>query len=126
MVFVKWLIVGLVVLNAGYLAVDGTRALVTGNYITPSSGQYAGQLGPWANLVRSIGIDPMSTAMKLIFVIFGLAWLVVLGFFLADAKWAPTAMLCFAIGSLWYLWIGTMNSAIQIVLLMVIILRAPR
>src|SRR5688572_19435740 len=101
-------------MNAGYMVVDGVRALVTGNYFTPSSGEYAGQLGPWSKLAETIGIHPMSTLMKSIFVGYGLVWLVVIAFFITGAKWAPAAMLALAIGSLWNMWMGTMNSLIQI------------
>ncbi len=33
------------------MVVDGSRALVKGEYITPKSGSFAGNLGPWAKLV---------------------------------------------------------------------------
>jgi len=46
------------------MAFDGTRALIVGDYIRPQTGEYAGQLGPWAKLVRKIGIAPESTFMK--------------------------------------------------------------
>ncbi len=42
-----WMIFFLVILTASYMLVDGTRALIVGDYITPSTGEYAGQLEPW-------------------------------------------------------------------------------
>ena len=33
-------------------------ALIAGDYVTPSKGQYAGQLGPWARLVSAVGLEP--------------------------------------------------------------------
>jgi hypothetical protein len=118
----KWAIAVLVLLNAGYMVIDGIRALTKGSYITPSTGEYAGQLGPWTNLVERVGIAHESTLMKWIFVIYGAAWLVLLALFLGGAKWAPMALLGFAVGSLWYLWMGTVNSVVQIALLAILIL----
>ena len=51
-----WLIVLLVALNAGWMIFDGTRALTVGDYVTAASGDRAGQLGPWATLVKAIEI----------------------------------------------------------------------
>jgi hypothetical protein len=41
-----WLIAALVLLNGGWMAFDGGRALMLGDYVTPRTGQFAGQLGP--------------------------------------------------------------------------------
>jgi hypothetical protein len=123
MAAIKWIVVVLVLLNAGYMVVDGARALITGSYITPSSGEYAGQLGPWTKLVAAVGIQPSSALMKWIFIVYGMAWLTLLIFFLKGEPWAPAAMLAAAIGSLWYLWMGTVNSLLQVVLLLVLMLR---
>lgn len=43
----KWILIGFAVMNYGFMIYDGTRALVTGDYTRPKSGQYAGQLGTW-------------------------------------------------------------------------------
>jgi len=114
----SWMVIMLALLDGGFMAFDGARALVVGDYIRPQSGQYAGQLGPWSKLVKAIGIDPESTLMKLIFAIYGAAWLVVIVCFALKMPWAWTAMLIFAAASIWYLWIGTMSSILQIVLLL--------
>lgn len=115
----RWLVVGLAGLEAGFMAFDGTRALVTGDYITPKSGEYAGQLGPWTRLVELVGMAPRSTLMKSIFVIYGFAWLLVIVAFALKASWAWNAMLVLAVGSLWYLVFGTIASALVIALLFV-------
>jgi hypothetical protein len=60
-----------------WMTFDGTRALIVGDYVTPSSGVHAGELGPWSHVVKAVGIPPRSTAMKLIFVAYGLAWLLI-------------------------------------------------
>lgn len=113
-----WVIVVLGVMLGGWLTFDGTRALVVGDYVTPGTGEYAGQLGPWAGLVSSIGIDPRSAFMKLIHVCLGLAWLVATIGFRRRASWAGRALMACAVLSLWYLPFGTLIGAIQIVLLM--------
>lgn len=115
---VKWSAAALALVVAGWFVFDGGRALVVGDYVTPSYGEYAGRLGPWAGVVAAVGIEPRSTAMKLIFVVYGLAWLGVVGGFLAGRSWAWTGMLVAAVGCLWYLPFGTLLGAAQIVLLL--------
>jgi hypothetical protein len=96
---------------------DGARALVVGDYVTPRSGEYAGRLGPWSSVVRAVGIEPRSTFMKLVFVAYGCAWLVVAAAFVIGRPWAGKAMLIAAAGVLWYVPFGTLAGAVQIVLL---------
>ncbi len=72
---------------------DGTRALFIGDYVTPKTGEYAGQLGPWSNLVRAISIEPRSTLMKLIFVVYGFAALVIAICYALGLPWARWAMM---------------------------------
>jgi len=110
------MIAALALFEAGWMAFDGVRALVTGDYVTPR--WRAGQLGPWSQVVSAVGIRPRSTAMKAIFAGYGLAWLVVTGFFLAGAEWGQWAMIAAAAGSLWFLPVGTLLSAMQLVLLL--------
>ncbi len=116
----SWSIIILALLDGGFMAFDGTRALLAGDYMRPQSGEYAGQLGPWAKLVRKIGIDPESTLMKLIFAIYGFAWVAVIVCFALKKPWAWSAMMICAAASLWYLWIGTMSSVLQIILLLAV------
>ena len=114
-----WVIIILVALTAGWMLFDGSRALIVGDYITPTSGEYAGQLGPWSNLVKAIGIKPRSTFMKLIFVGYGLAALIVLACFAFGLSWARTALIILCILGLWYLPIGTMTNLIALALLLI-------
>jgi hypothetical protein len=88
-----WVIVVLAVQEGGWMAFDGTMALLTGNYITPRTGEYAGQLGPWSKLVSAVGIEPRSTLMKSIFAVYGAAWLGLAVCFLLRFEWAWWAML---------------------------------
>ena len=117
MAWARWAIVALALLDAGYMTVDGARALATGDYFTPSSGEHAGELGPWARIVAAIGIEPRSTAMKSFFVAYGLVWLAVIVAFAAGQPWSWLAMLLLAAGSVWYLTIGTAVSVVVSLLL---------
>lgn len=114
----RWVIVLLALSEAGWMVFDGTRAFVAGDYVTPKSGEYAGQLGPWAKVVEKVGIAPRSSLMKGIFVAYGAAWLAVIVCFALRMPWAWWAMLGAAVGSLWYLVVGTATDVILIVLLL--------
>ena len=111
-------VVALAVVEGGWMAFDGCRALVVGDFITPTSGAHAGQLGPWRHVVERVGLRPRSTGVKAFFAVYGLAWLAVTVGFLLGARWGWSAMVTFAVGSLWYLPVGTMLSVIQLVLLL--------
>lgn len=109
----------LATVQAGWMVIDGLRALVTGDYTTPSSGAYAGRLGPWADLLEAVGVDPRATPVKVAFVGYGLGWLGVVAAYVRGRSWGPTAMIVAAAGSLWYAVVGTVCSAVQLVLLAV-------
>ena len=112
-----WVVVGLVILNAGWMAFDGTRALLVGDYVTPKTGSHAGQLGPWSKVVEGLGIDPRSTLMKWIFVVYGVGDLVVTAAFMFKVSWAWSGMLAVAVLSLWHLPFGTLINLIVIILI---------
>ena len=114
-----WIIVILVALTGGWMLFDGTRALNVGDYVTPKSGEYAGQLGPWSNLVKAIGIEPRSTLMKSIFVVYGLLALTSTACFAAGYPWASTLLFVVCILGLWYLPIGSVANLIALVLLFI-------
>jgi len=116
----EWVIALLAVIVAGWFVLDGLRAFIVGDYVTPTTGEYAGQLGPWSRLVSAIGIDPRSTLMKAIFVVYGAIWLGIIACFLLRRPWAPTAMLVAAIGSLWYLPFGTVLGVVQVGMLVLV------
>ncbi|MBD3401985.1 hypothetical protein GF420_03745 [candidate division GN15 bacterium] len=120
---IRGIIVVCALLVAGWFVFDGARALVVGDYVTPTSGQYAGQLGPWAGLVQAIGIPPRSTGMKLVFVIYGLLWLGIIVGYVVRLPWAWSAMLVAGLLSLWYLPFGTVLGGVQVLLL---IIRRPQ
>jgi len=93
---------------------DGARALTVGDYVTPQSGPYAGQLGPWHRVVSAVGIAPRSSLMKIIFVVYGVGWLIIAAGFMRNSPWASIAMMIAAVGTLWYLPAGTVCSIIQV------------
>jgi len=120
-----YLVALLAVVEGGWLAYDGGHALVTGDYVTPTSGQHAGQLGPWSKLVSAVGIKPRSTLMKSIHLVLGLIWVGMICCYIARMSWAWAGMLACAIAGLWYLPFGTLLSVIQIALLLSSPLRSP-
>jgi len=93
---------------------DGTRALTVGDYVTPSTGAHAGELGPWNYVVAAVGIPPRSIAMKLIFVVYGLSWLIIALGLALQTGWASPAMLIAAVATLWYLPVGTIFGIMQL------------
>jgi hypothetical protein len=112
-----WLVVALALLEGGWLAFDGARALVVGDYVTPATGEHAGKLGPWAGVVSAVGIEPRSTLMKSIHLALGLAWLLAAIGLLLGRPCARAALLTCAVLGLWYLPFGTLIGIIAIVLL---------
>ncbi len=115
----RWLTVVICALQGGYLVFDGVRALTVGSYLTPARGEHAGQLGPWARLVRAVGIEPESTAMKTAFVVLGTAWLVAAAALALELGWARPLGVVLAVGTLWYLVPGTALSVAVLILLLV-------
>ena len=101
----------------GFMVFDGFRVLTVGDYIRPESGEFAGQLGSWAGVVEAIGIEPLSTGTKSAFVVIGLAWLLAVVRLVARddrASWRLAAGV--AVGSVWYLMIGTTISVVVLAL----------
>lgn len=114
----KWIVLTLALCQGGWLAFDGGRALVVGDYLTPSSGPYAGQLGPWSRIVSALGVEPRSTPIKCLHLVLGIAWLVGLIIFVLRPSAGWWVMLGCAAVSLWYLPVGTFLSLIVIALLL--------
>ena len=114
----RWIILGLVVFTAGWMLFDGSRALIAGDYVTPQTGEYAGQLGPWAALVTAVGIEPRSTLMKSIFVAYGLTALTLALCFARGLAWARKALIVTCVLGLWYLPFGTITNIISMILLL--------
>lgn len=111
------IIIVMSLLNAGYMVFDGTRALITGDYLRFKSGRHAGQLGPWSVLAEKAGIDPMSVLMKMIFLVVGVYGLVAVRAFAANKPNGWLLLLLFCVFSAWNLMFGTMSSLIVALLL---------
>ncbi len=110
-----WLVVALVLLNGGWMAFDGGRALIVGDYVTPQSGQ----LGPWAKVVEAVGIAPRSSLMKSTFLIYGVAFLVLAAALALGVRWVWWGLLVVALLGLWYIPFGTLINGTIILLLIV-------
>ena len=119
-----WLVVALVLFNGGWMAFDGGRAMIVGDYVTPRSGPQAGALGPWSKLVTTVGIEPRSTLMKTLFVVYGLGFIGLVGVFVLGVSKVWLALLVVAALGLWYVPFGTVINAIVITLLVLPPLRA--
>jgi len=110
---VRFLRVALALLLGGYLLIDGIHALVTGNYIAPPSGAYAGQLGPWASALSAMQIDPLGTPAKIAFVLLGAIWLVHTRN-IARRKVIRPATVLLCILTLWYLPFGAIVATLEL------------
>ena len=119
-----WVVAALVLLNGGWMAFDGGRALVIGDYVTPRTGQLAGTLGPWSRVVEAIGIEPRSTLMKSMFLSYGLAYLAATAAFLLGTSRAWWAILFLAVLGFWYIPFGTLINLIVLTLLLLPHLRS--
>jgi hypothetical protein len=113
----RLLVVLLVLVNGAWMAFDGGRALVVGDYVTPSSGPYAGELGPWAEVLSSVGLDPRSLLVKSVFVFYGLAVVCLALAFARKVRWSRCGLLVALPLGLWYLPFGTVLNAVSIALL---------
>lgn len=110
--WVRWPVAALATVDAGWMVFDGARALVAGDYVTAD-----GRLGPWADVVSALGIDPRGTGMKLFFIAYGLGWLLATIAYLRYPPLGRRAMVVAAAASLWYLVAGTLSSVVQLALL---------
>ncbi len=108
-------VLGLTVLNAGWMLFDGTRALIAGDYVTPAQGECAGKPGPWSNLVNVIGIEPRSTLMKTIFAGYGLTASAMVTFIALQMSQARWGMVVVDLMGLWYIQFGTIANVIVLV-----------
>ena len=118
MTLIRMAILILSVVEAGWFLIEGIRALRTGNYYTAQAGKYKGQLGPWAKIIGGVGINPQSAFMKSTFLFIGIIWFFFIIGFALEMSWAWLGMMIMPILTLWYLPIGTLLSAMQIIILL--------
>jgi len=114
----KWIVLVLALFQGGWLVFDGGRALIVGDYVTPTSGPRAGQLGPWSRIVSALGFEPRSTFVKCLHIVLGITWLVALIVFIMRPALGWWIIFGCAAASLWYLPVGTVMSVVIIALLL--------
>lgn len=120
MTWLRWIVAAIGLLLGAWMTFDGSRAFVKGDYVTPSEGAYAGQLGPWSKLVRAVGLEPRSSPVKGTFVVLGVCWLLFAVAYLMGARWARPGLIALSVLSLWYLPVGTFLAVVELVLLFVL------
>lgn len=113
-----WIAAGLSGLLGAWLCFDGLRALVVGDYVTPRTGRYAGQLGPWSATFRALGIDPRSTPVKMLHVAVGAALIASVVLIMVSPRLGWRCLLASCVCALWYLPFGTLAMLIALVLLL--------
>lgn len=120
----RWVVAVLLAFVGSWMTFDGTRAVIVGDYITPSSGEYAGRLGPWSHVVERIGIPARSSAMKTTFIIIGLVHLAAAVLLILNIGGAPGWLaLVASLMGLWYLPFGTVADGIALVIVLLSSLR---
>ena len=107
-----WVIVVMALSQAAWMVFDGSWALLYGDYVISAGETPGGRPPPWARALSRAGISPQAHLVKAGFVVYGLAWLVVLTAFAGGTEWASQAMLWLALGSLWYLNVGAVTSSL--------------
>jgi hypothetical protein len=117
MTWLKWLVAAIGVVIGSWMTFDGSRAFVKGDYVTPREGPYAGQLGPWARLVRGAGLEPRSAPVKTTFVVLGVSWLLFAIAYAMGARAARPGLIVLSVLSIWYLPVGTVLAVVELVLL---------
>jgi hypothetical protein len=100
----KYVVIGLSLINGLWMLADGIYVLVNGKYIGPE------KPGPWASLISLAGVDVFKLGP--VFVLFGVAWLLFAGSMFADASWARTFGIVLSVLTLWYLPFGTLISIV--------------
>jgi len=111
------LVIALAIFEAGWITLDGARAFIIGDYLTPRVGPYGGRLGPWTRVVWALGISPRSAPVKGGMLAYGLVWLGAALAFARGAGWAWWAMVLAATGALWYSSLSVLISLVQLLLL---------
>jgi hypothetical protein len=97
----------LALVDGGYMIADAIHRFALGDFI-----RIGGELGPWAAVVSTVGIDPL--AMGPVFLAVGLVQITAAGLLLLHHRWGYVLILAMAVATLWYLVFGTLSSLVQI------------
>ena len=100
----KYLLIGLALINGSWMLADGVYVMVNGKYIGPE------KPGPWASLIGMTGLDVFKLGP--VFVLFGAAWLLFAGSYLSEQSWARHFGVALSLFTLWYLPFGTLISIV--------------
>lgn len=92
-----------------WLIFDGIHVLLKGQYFGLP------EPGPWSKIVEWLGINPFSLGIP--FVLLGVLWLVGVTSLYMEQIWAVGFLSFVSIASLWYLPLGTVLSAVVLLLL---------
>ena len=111
----KYVILGISLLNGLWMLIDGVWVMLNGKYVGPE------KPGPWASLIGVTGVDVFKLGPM--FVCFGIAWLVFVFGLFSGSSWSYGLGVVVAILTLWYLPFGTI---ISIVVLAAVILFRER
>ncbi len=109
MLWARWVLVPMVVVDAGWLVLDGTSVL--------SAGQHLAWAAPFADLVSLLGLEPASSGMGALLVLGGLAGWGLLGAHLVGKPWAWTGLLVLALATTLHLPVGTVLGLLIVPLL---------
>ena len=105
-----WLIFGLSLVLGSWMVFDGARKLVTGLY----TGEDTLGLGPWANVVSILGVNPAD--MAIIFILLGTVWIVNGVIVVIGGPWRYERVIAASLLTLFYLVPGTLASAATLAL----------
>lgn len=115
--WLAWVVVALAISNGTWMTFDGTRALATGQYVTPTSGDYKGQLWPWAQLLSKVRIEPLWPAVRFLIALFGIALVSAAVAYSQGQVWAWTALVILSAVGLFYFPFGTAIHSILLIIL---------
>jgi hypothetical protein len=114
-----WAAAAVGALNGAWMLTDGAVALATGDDLGP-------ELGPWAALLRALGVDPLERAVAAGFLLYGAAYLALLAAYARRPAPARAAVLAATVPLLAYLAVGTLVALATLGLLLVERSRAAR
>lgn len=109
MLWARWVLVPVAVIDAGWLVLDGISVLSTGQHLAWAT--------PFADLLSLLGLEPASSSIGALLVLVGLAFWGLLGAHLVGKGWAWTGLLVLALGTTLHLPVGTVLGLLIIPLL---------
>ena len=106
-----WVAAAVGALNGAWMLTDGAVALATGDYLGP-------ELGPWAALLRALGVDPLAPGVAAAFLLYGAAYLALLAAYARRPDRLRAALAAATVPLLAYLVVGTLVAAATLGLLL--------